>query len=131
MPDFEEYNRKGNGRRGRPGETVTVQRRGLMSFSAGAFAALGSPAAVKFLVDREARLIGFRACRPRDKNASPVRGPQRIVSAVPLLKHLDADLSESRLYTLRVADGLPPYIDLDEDAPVVTSNRRKAAQAAR
>lgn len=28
-------------------------------------------------------------------------------------------------YTLHVTDGLPPYIDLNEDAPVVTSNRSK------
>lgn len=127
MPHFEEYQRGDSyaGRK-RRGETVTVQRRGLISFSEGARALLGSPAAVKFLVDRDARAIGFKACKARDKNAHAVRGKQHIVSAVTVLRHMGADLSESRRYTLKVVDGLPPYIDLDEDAPVVTSNRRKA-----
>ena len=128
MPHFEEYQRKDSRvSRKLPGETVTVQRRGLLSFSAGALTALGSPAAVKFLIDREARMIGFRPCSLRDKNARPVRGRQHLVSAVTVLKHLGADLSVSRRYTLKVEDGLPAYIDLNEDAPVVTSNRRKAA----
>jgi hypothetical protein len=127
MPHFEEYQRADSRTgRARPGETVTVQRRGLMSFNAGAFALLGSPLAVKFLVDREAKMIGFAPCKARDKNACAVRGGrQHIISAVTMLNHMGADLSESRLYTLHVEDGLPPYIDLNEDAPVVTSNRRK------
>jgi hypothetical protein len=131
MLHFEEYQGKdSHSGRTRRGEMVTVQRRGLMSFSAGALAVLGSPAAVKFLVDREAKVIGFRPCKLREKNAHAVRGKQHVVSAVAVLKHMGADLSESRCYTLKVEDGLPPHIDLNEDADVVTSNRRKARPAA-
>jgi hypothetical protein len=54
----------------------------------------------------------------------------RLVSATGVLRHLGADLTHSRRYTLRVEDGQPPYIDLNEDAPVVTSNRAKTAGAA-
>jgi hypothetical protein len=128
---FEEYQRGDSyASRKRQGETVTVQRRGLLSFSAGALAALGSPPAVKFLVDKEARVIGFGPCKPRDRNAHAVRGRMHLVSAVAVLRHMDVDLTQSRRYTLRVEDGEPPYIDLNEDAPVVTSNRAKTAGAA-
>ena len=130
MPNFREYQRGGyGGPRKQPGKTVTVQRRGLISLSEDAWAVLGSPDTVTFLVDRDKRLIGFRACRRNARNAVAVRQPQRVVSAIPVLKALGADLTQSRLYHLHVTDGLPPYIDLNEDAPVVTSNRRKAANS--
>jgi hypothetical protein len=124
--NFVEYKRGPAGPRKRFGETVTVQRRGLMSISADALAVLGSPPAVKFLIDREAGLIGFRPCKMRDRNAHAVRGQQNLVSATAVLRRIGADLTQSRRYTLQVRDGLPPYIDLNEDAPVVTSNRRKS-----
>ncbi len=127
MPNFREYQRGDSyGSRKRRGETVTVQHRGLMSFSDGAYARLGSPMAVRFLVDHDEKLIGFRPCKPRERNALAVRGPQRLVSAIPVLKAMGAYLAASRRYSLHVEDGQPPYIDLNEDAPVVTSNRRKS-----
>jgi hypothetical protein len=127
MPNFREFQRDGSySKRKRPGETVTIQRRGLISFSDGTYARLGSPKDVAFLVDRDKRLIGFRRCKPCERNAHAVRGPQRLVSAIPVLKAMGVYLAESRRYSLHVEDGQPPYIDLNEDAPVVTSNRRKA-----
>lgn len=130
VPDFKEYQRGHGGQRKHLGPTVTVQRRGLLSLSEDAWTELGSPDTVTFLVDRDERLIGFRPCRRNAKSGNVVRGPQHIISAIPLLKAVEADLSESRRYTLKVEEGLPPYIDLNEDAPVVTSNRRKASPAA-
>lgn len=127
MQGFKEYQRDNSyGNRRRRGKTVTVQSRGLMSLSSDAYAALGSPQAVKILIDKDGRLIGFGPCKPRERNAYAVRTRQHIMSAIPVLKALDADLAVSRRYTLQVKDGLPPYIDLNEDAPVVTGNRRKA-----
>jgi hypothetical protein len=130
VPAFREYQRGGDGgSRKVRGKTVTVQRRGLMSLSEDAWAELGSPDTVTFLVDWDKRLIGFRPCRRNARNAIAVREPQRILSAIPVLKALGADLTQSRRYTLHVEDGLPPYIDLNEDAPVVTSNRKKPAES--
>lgn len=128
MPNFEVYQRQHPGSRKRRGATVTVTGRGSMCFSEDAWLALGSPQAVKFLVDKDPgqRAIGFQACRRGEDNSHAVSPRTRSVTAVALLKHLHYGTGTSYRYTLRVEDGLPPYIDLGEDAPVVTSNRRKA-----
>jgi hypothetical protein len=98
-----------------------------MSLSPDAFTRLGSPGAVQFLIDRKRRLIGFRPCGPQEEDAHAVRGLSHVISGVTVLKFLGAELGgSSRRYSLHAEDGLPPYIDLNEDAPVVTSNRRKA-----
>lgn len=127
MPEFEIYQRKDSyaGQK-RFGNTVTIQSRGQMSLSEGAFTALGSPQAVKYLIDKDEMLIGFQACKPREANSHAIRGKQHMMSAGPLLKFLGADLGESRRYDLQVEDGLPPYIDLKAPGQAVTSNRRKA-----
>ncbi len=125
VPQFEPFDRHRGGVRKRPGQTVTVQPRGLMSFSAEAYALLGCPAAVQFAVDFRKRLVGFQACDKGGENAYPVYGPGRTVSARALLRSVLGALPDrSRRYPLHVADGLPPYIDLGEDAPAVSGGRR-------
>jgi hypothetical protein len=126
MPEFEMYKRTFMGARKRHGELVTIQRRGLISFSDDAYARLGSPEAVVFLVDTKERLIGFRAAKRSEHRSYSVRSAQHLVSAAAVCTFMGADMEQARRYALHVADGLPPYIDLNEDAPVVTSNRRKA-----
>ena len=124
MPKFEIYDRK-DSETGR-GETVTVMRRGLLSLSPDAFTRLGSPQAVRYLVSKDERLIGFQPCGPGDANAHAVSAGTRIMSAVTLLKDMGADLGQARRYDLKVQDGFPPYIDLREPGVPVTSGRRKA-----
>jgi hypothetical protein len=128
MPNFEVYQRQHPGSRKRRGMTVTVTSRGSMCFSEDAWTAVGSPEAVKFLVDKDPgqRVVGFRACKRGEDNAHAVTPGTHSVSAVALLKHLHYGFGTFR-HALHVEDGLPPYIDLNEDAPVVTSNRRKTA----
>jgi hypothetical protein len=132
MPNFEVYQRRYSGSRKRRGATVTVSGRGSMSFSEDAWTVIGSPEALQYLVDKDpaGRMIGFRACRRGEDNANAVTPGTHAVSARAVLKYLHYGAGASRRYTLRVEDGLPPYIDLNEDAPVVTSNRRKAGPAA-
>jgi hypothetical protein len=128
MRNFEVWQRPvSGGPRKRPGMTVTVSGHRTMAFSEEAWAALGSPEAVKFLVDKDPgeRVIGFQACKRGEPNAHAVHSGTRTVSASALLKYLRYGTGTAYRYTLRVEDGLPPYIDLSEDAPVVTSNRRK------
>jgi hypothetical protein len=114
VPNFTQYSRRG--RQAVPGATVTVMRRGYLSFSAGAWAAAGSPACVKFLVgDGQDRVIGFIACEEGEPEANSVNPVTRVVSARAVLNHLGHDLrAPGRRLTLHLEDGQPPYIDLDE-----------------
>jgi hypothetical protein len=126
---FEVFKPTGSGKRSVRGLFVTVAGRGSMSFSEDAWALLGAPEAVRFLVGPGFRgqVVGFEACGRGEPSSHAAWGTGRTVRAGLLLKVLGYHLSETRRYTLKVEDGLPPYIDLNEDAPVVTSNRRKTA----
>lgn len=124
MPNFELYERTNSRVSRRVGKSVTVQRRGQVCFSTEALAALGNPKAIAFLVDRDERLLGFRAASQRATGASLIRITTRIASAIRVLRYLDVDLSESRRYPLVVIDGVQ-CIDLKQSGEVVTSNRAK------
>lgn len=124
--NFTEYDRRQSGNRARRGVTVTVMRGGYLAFSEDAWAAAGSPGHVKFLIDADGRrVVGFKACGPDDPEGRLVKPGTRVVTAVALLKYLGHDLGTARRHTLHVEDGLPPYIDLDEDAPEARSRRRE------
>jgi hypothetical protein len=116
----------------RGGLTVTVMKRGSMSFTEEAWAAIGSPEAVLFLVDRDRRdrVVGFRACEPHTPGSRDVTPETRMVSAMAVMTFLKHDRSVSRRYPLHMEDGKPPYIDLSEDAPVVPGSGGKARQPA-
>jgi hypothetical protein len=118
MPNFTVYGRQRAGSRVRRGLGVTVTARGCIAFTEDAWAALGSPEAVRFLIGTGGgRLVGFQGCRPGDPDARSARPGCHIITAVALLRDLGHDLGTARRYTLRVEAGMPPYIDLDEDAP--------------
>jgi len=108
--------------------TVTVMRRGYLAFSQDAWLAAGSPGHVKFLVGTGGgdRVVGFAACGPGDPEGRLVKPGTRVVTAVALLKYLGHDLNTARRYTLHVEDGMPPYIDLDEDAPQARASGRES-----
>lgn len=129
MPNFEVYKRTDSRRRA---PAVTVLRRGQISFNPAAMLALGNPAAVTFLVEKDECLLGFRATevvegegrRKATGAGVVVRPPGATVAAVPVLRYLGADLSASRRYPLVLLDGVH-CIDLKQPGTVVTSNRRK------
>lgn len=123
MPSFEVYRRQDSyTQRRRKGATVTVMHPGRLSFSRDALAALGNPKAIVYLVDREQRLLGFRAARPGSKEVAVVRDPG-IAAAGPVLRYLNADLSVTRRYPLIHEDDYY-YIDLKQPGAIVSSNRR-------
>jgi hypothetical protein len=112
---------------------VTVGLRGTVKFNPAAAKALGEPDAIVFLVDKEDRLLGFRAGevttdgpgrRKGTGNAQPLRTPGNTVSATHVLRYLHVDLSQSRRYPLVAIDGVQ-CIELKRPGMVVTSNRRK------
>ena len=126
MTNFGVFHRRPPGSRPRRGMTVTVARRGYMAFSQEAWKALGSPQAVRFLTDTAGRdrAVGFQPCQPGDPGVNLVNPDSRVVAAMAVLRHLGHDLdSAGRRYTLHVTDGLPPYIDLAEDAPAARRGR--------
>ncbi len=131
MPKFEEYERTvGSGWRKRQGPSVTVQRRGSLSFSQAAMEMLGNPGALVFLVDQDERLVGFRKAPRSARNARVVTSPfagTYTVSARALCTFLGLDLSEARRYPLAEIDGTP-CIDLKQPGAIVTSNRRGTGQ---
>lgn len=125
MTNFAVYERHLTGR-AHPGMTVTVTSRGCIAFSAAAWAALGSPPYVKFLIDknREDPMIGFVPCQAYEPEARPVNAGTRMVTAVAVLRYLRHDTAGiARRYTLRMDDGMPPHIDLSEPAPAVGGRR--------
>jgi hypothetical protein len=127
MPRFEVYTR-GGGRGRRAPQTVTITPLGRISFSASAYEALGSPAAVVYLTDRGEQLVGFRAAGREERNAFRVNPTSRTASAAMVLGHMGVALPESRRWPLLADDGTP-HIDLKQPGTVVTSNRRKKQPA--
>lgn len=126
MPKFEEYERSAGSRwRKRHGPSVTIQRRGSLSFSTDAMEMLANPEALVFLVDQDARLVGFRKAPRTTRNARAVTSPfvgTYTVSARALCTFLNLDLSEARRYPLVGVDGIP-CVDLKQPGTIVTSNR--------
>ena len=126
MPQFELYERRLLGNRRTHKATVTIQRRGVISFSEPAFEALGSPQAVVFLYDRDEKLIGFRKAGESEQNSHTIRSApdgSHVAAAHAFVRFLGLDLSESRRYPLVSQNGMH-YVDLNEPGVVVTSNRR-------
>ena len=102
---------------------VTVTGRGSMSFSEDAWELLGTPQAVRFLFGPgpQAHMVGFEACGKGESSSHAAWGTGRTVRAGLLLKVLGYSAGETRRYTLRVEEGMPPYIDLNEDVPAIAA----------
>jgi hypothetical protein len=117
MPGFKVYT--GEATHARRGVTVTVMQRGYLGFSKGAWAATGSPAVLRFLLDSDRPgIIGFQPCETGEPGARRLTPDSHVVTARALLKELGRSLSTpARRYPLHLEDGQPPYIDLDEDVP--------------
>jgi hypothetical protein len=130
VPDFEVFTR-----RMIPlvkGPTVTLQKRGTMSFNKAAHVAMGSPEAVELLYDRTSQIIGIRPVAPEVDHAYPMRpqankedGPY-IVSGSAFTKYYGIDTTEARRWSVVIEDGVL-LIDLNAPGVVVTSNRNGSA----
>lgn len=104
-PAFQVYRRQDKG------AWVRVARDGKsLGFSAGAWALLGAPPAVVFLVAREHRMLGFRPAADGDPDTSRVSAKTHIVAAGPVLRLL-GPVRPGR-YELLAGPGLPPHINL-------------------
>jgi hypothetical protein len=108
--------------------SVTIQRKGIMSFNQAAYDAIGSPKAVELLYDRAERIIGVRATDPDTPHAYQPRGAINkdygpyLVSGTAFVHYYGIDVSVSRRYPVTVEDGML-CIDLKKDGTVITGNR--------
>lgn len=124
MTDFELFTHR-NAKPRKPA-TVTITRRSLFLFSEAAFAMLGSPEAVVFLVDQSRPAIGFRAAKRGDPDSYLIRQDRSHgVRGLAICNFLDLDRSQSRRYPLLTAADGQHHISLAEPGEVVTSNRAK------
>jgi hypothetical protein len=127
MPNWEVFTKKMAPLGAKP--SVTVQRKGILSFNQAAYDAMGSPKAVELLYDREARIIGIRAAAdPQADHAYTPRGAVNkdngpyLVSGTAFVHHYGIDVTSSRRYHATVEDGVL-CIDLKSGGTVITGNR--------
>jgi hypothetical protein len=115
--------------------TLTLQKRGAMSLNRAAFEAIGEPAAVELLWDREERLIGLRKTEPDAPYAYAVRpGSSKQTSAYELsgaafTKYYGIDTEVTRRYICRL-DGDILVADLKEPGLVLVGNRTRSQTSA-
>lgn len=126
VPEFETFTRRMIPLVKKP--SITIQKRGTMSFNKAAYVALGSPEAVELLYDKELKIVGIRAIDPIVDHAYPMRpqankddGPY-IVSGAAFTKYYGIDTEEARRWNAELEDGIL-CIDLRQPGQVVTSNR--------
>ncbi len=129
---FETFKRDAAPIKGPP--LATIQKRGALTLNRVAFEALGRPAAVEFLYDRERRVVGVRAAEAGAPNSYPARklreADTRIVAMMAFLSHYGIDYSVTRRYEARL-HGDTLVFDLNSpipDAPVPVSNGSKAEE---
>jgi hypothetical protein len=126
VPNFEVFTKKMAPLGKKP--SVTIQRKGILSFNQAAYAAIGSPEAVELLYDREERIVGVR---PADPNAPHVYIPRSavrkdygpyLISGTAFVHYYGIDVTTSRRYPVTVEDGIL-CIDLKEGGTVIVGNR--------
>jgi len=117
--------------------TLTIQRRGMLSLNRGSYEALGKPAAVELLFNRERRAIGIRPADPATPRAYAVRsqgaaGGSSNTYLVPgrsFTTHYGIDTTVARRYGVE-RRGEMLLVDLEQEGAVtVTSPRAKDREA--
>lgn len=126
MPGFETFTRRLVPMARQP--ALTIQKRGTISLTTSAYAAMGSPCAVELLFDRELSVVGLRPVEPTCRHAYPVRsvsgngaGPF-VVSALAFLKYFGLSREISTRWDAYL-DGDVLCADIGAPGTAVTSNR--------
>lgn len=70
MPNFETFTRRASSGTSTP--LITIQQGGHFGVNLAAYELMGSPERVEFLFDRDAQIIGFRACDESVPHSYPV-----------------------------------------------------------
>lgn len=119
--DFEEFDRASPRPTTQP--VVGIQKRGGMSLNQAGFLALGKPKALKFLYDKERRVIGLKAADTNEPNAYPVRKQPNsfnyVFSGQAFLNRYGIPTGQARRYRAEMY-GDVLTVDLTQD-PISTS----------
>lgn len=125
MPHFETFTQRSTPIERRP--LISIQRRGTLSANKTAFEALGSPAAVEMLYDREAQIIGLRPVDPSVRHAYPVRrqaaSQSYLLAFHAFANYYQIPLGEPRRYIAEVDNGVLT-VDLKQE-PIPLPDRRR------
>mgnify|MGYP000880790191 FL=1 len=112
--------------------TVTLQRRGVMSFNPAAYEALGSPEGVELLFNAARKMIAVRPVKPEEvshavlfrgvggKSAS--KNGAMLLAAISFCQTFEIDTSESVRRDVEVTDGVL-FVDLNDPGVVIRGNR--------
>ena len=129
MPNFETFTRRSTPTVAQP--LVSIQRRATISLNQAAFEALGKPATVELLFDREEQMMGFRAVEPTARHAYPVRkqptSNSYLIGGQAFCKHFGIPTGATRRYEARVI-GDVLAVDLKQPA-IEPVNAREASGA--
>jgi hypothetical protein len=109
---------------------ITIQKKGVFSLNRAAYEAIGEPAAVELLYDREARKIGLRKVKPSVAHAYRVRafgksGMSWLVSGTAFTNYYDIAVKEPVRRTAQLLNQDTLVIDLNDPGVVVTPNRTR------
>jgi len=117
--------------------TLTIQRRGMLSLNRGSYEALGKPAAVELLFNRERRAIAIRPADPSTPRAYAVRAQGAagggsntyLIPGAAFTAHYGIDTAVARRYGVE-RRGEMLFVDLEQEGAVtVTSPRAKDREA--
>lgn len=126
MPQFEVFTKRMTRPGGQP--TVTIQKRGVMSFNKAAHEAMGSPDYIELLYDATEKIIGFRPCDGGTKHAYQLRNANAertstfMISGTAFVNYYEIDTSVSRRWDAQVIDGLL-CVDLKDEFTEIHGNR--------
>lgn len=125
---FEAFEKNRMPSKGEP--SVTIQKRGALSLNNAALEAIGSPAFVELLYDREERLIGIRRSDQDTPHAYAVRGTgknqaTRVVSGKAFLSYYDIPRDVARRWIVEERDGML-IIDLKQPGAEVSGHGSRA-----
>ena len=124
MPAFETFTQKSA--RSGAGPLVSIQRGGVFSLNADAFAVLGKPSAVEFVFDPQERVMGFRPTTAESPHSYAVRKQRQtesyLVSGRAFSKHAGISIEHAARYKAEMIDGVLA-VDLKQN-PVNASKPR-------
>jgi len=125
MPNFEVFTKRGSSTPTEP--TVTLHKSGSMAMSKPAFDALGCPAWIELLFDRDERVMGIRPAEPGTAHAYPIRHTegnpgQWLMSGLAFIKYYGLHDGTTRRYRATMDDGIL-CVDLKVEPEKTIGNR--------
>lgn len=111
---------------------VAIQTRGNMSLNQAAFSALGEPAAVLLLYDKEAKVVGLKPVSADTRHAFPIRrqpnSKSYVIGAASFCAHYDIPVGATTAFIPTLEDGILVF-ELDKGIQLPSRRRNKGESA--